>query len=782
MTSQKTIYLDIEGMTCTACSSSIERALKRNKNIENAEVYLLDKSSKITFNSEAVSEEDIIKTIKKLGYEAYSKNSTQNNTQTKIKQKELNNLSKINCLVKLINYKLSEYNRMIYSAILTVIIMTISMSHMIGINLPNFLSNPQNSAIIQLIIVLIVMHIGRNFFINGIKALINRIPNMDSLVALGSLSGFFYSVYLVLFKFNSLDQEHLYFEGVCTILTFIMIGKYIEYKAKNNALKHANSLLNRKEESSFRVILKNNLEDLQNAQLEKIDSKDIMIGDIVKIHPHSSIPVDGIILSDGGKIDESMLSGESIPVEKKINDKLFSGTLNGDCVIFMKATEIAKNSTLSKIESLVSKSLKSKAQIAQLADKISLYFVPGVIFLAICSFIFWWIAKDFETALIFFATTLLISCPCAFGLATPMAVLFSNAKANKMGIFFKNAQSLENASKAHIMLFDKTGTLTKKNLGISKIYNFSNFTDNEIIEIAQKVEEESSHIVAKAISAYKNLNPNKIKIEIIESKTISEGIICKIKINNETNIIKIGSYKMFSSDLIAPHDIKQEGILVYISLKAQSNIEDMKLKNANEERLIGALILIDELKDDALYSVQELKNMGFEIKILSGDNVQNVERIAKILKVEFKGNCTPEDKLNIVQEYQKMGKKTIMIGDGANDAAALSNSLVSIALANGSNVSMEYSDIVIFESKKNNDDINLDSVLKSIKISKNTLNIIKQNLGFAFLYNIICIPIAMGFLTPIGINLNPMFAALAMSLSSISVVLSSMRLYYFKVN
>ncbi|RDU65887.1 copper-translocating P-type ATPase [Helicobacter didelphidarum] len=672
---------------------------------------------------------------------------------------------------------LNSKRRLLLSLICSFIVVYMSMLHdMFQAPLPYFLQDFRINASIQLFITLCVMHFGRTFYIRGLKALYHGIPNMDSLVAVGSLAGFLYSVYIFTLGFhtNQIEFLHqLYFEGVCVILSFIMLGKYIEESAKNKATKNAQNLLSHKAEKVYRILNPHTIQEKDSVlQVEEISPDFLVKGDYIRVLEHSFIPVDGIILSEQAQIDESMLSGESLPITKNQNDILHAGTLNLETTLIMRATSTTKDSTLAKIHSLIAQSYESKAKIAQLADKISGIFVPIVIALATLSGLFWFFYADLATAINFFASTLLISCPCALGLATPMAILFANARANKMGVFFKNAQSLENISKCDMIIFDKTGTLTNREFKIQKIETFLDSNDKnyctqaEILRITASIENTSTHIIAQSVCKSTKDLP---LYPIIQSQSIlNQGMKASITKDSKNLDFILGndsfmrSYPLKNVSQLDSQESSKEGIYIYL---AQFNREE------GLYILLGYILLEENLKEDSQNLIQSLQKMGFTCEILSGDNENNVAKIAKVLNINYHAQCTPQDKLNYIKQLQAQNHKVIMIGDGTNDAIAIAQANVSIVMASGSEMSLEYGDIIYFNQ-------NLSHIADSITLGNSTLRNIKQNLGFAFLYNIICIPLAMGTLSGLGIVLNPMMASLAMSLSSISVVSNATRLYY----
>ena len=679
-------------------------------------------------------------------------------------RKSMQETTQQNILQKLNHYiehtLLNDKRRLIFSIILSLVIVYISMLHdMFSLPLPQILHNPIYNGLTQLFITLCVMHFGRSIYFHGLKALFALRPNMDSLVSVGSLSGFLYSCFSLAQMLKDIEN-HLYFESVCVILSFIMLGKFIEENAKNKAINNAKSLLQRQSEIALKII---NPHDIAALKTEEISPYNLQIGDYIHILPHSFIPIDSILYSNESHIDESMLSGESIPIKKEKGMQLFAGTLNLDTPIIARVSHALSDSKISKMQSLLEQTLESKAQIAKLADRISLIFVPLVMLLAACSGIFWFIYENLESAMLYFSSTLLISCPCALGLATPMAILFANARANHFGIFFKNAQSLESLSKTDYVVFDKTGTLTKRDFSLHSIFLKENISENELLRIASSIEISSNHIIAKAIcESFHNKSSDTQLYKQLDSKHyMNAGIESKLLIDSKERVFLIGNAKLLKDR--AGLSVETNSIKGCVCVYVAEIMQDRAI-------LLGRIYLAEALKPYAQEMITMLKTGGFQCEILSGDMKENVSYIADILGIPYKAECLPEDKMRYIESLQEKGHKVIMIGDGANDSIAIAKADLSLVMASGSEVSIEYGNIIYFRD-------DLLGIVEALHLGRKTLHNIKQNLGFAFLYNIICIPIAMGIFSPFGVMLNPMLASLAMSLSSISVVGNASRLY-----
>lgn len=772
------VRLQIEGMRCASCAASIEDALKKRFSIHSANVYILNHTASIHFDSKQCSTEDIISSIEALGFKASivaDPTFKVQLAQTTLEQKE-NLKSQIDSkaqqkgylqqLNDFIEHKLlNDKKRLALSIILSAIIVYISMLHdMLHTPLPQWLHSPIANGITQLFITLCVMHFGRNMYFHGIKALFRLRPNMDSLVSIGSLAGFFYSCFALMQGIIGAASFHIYFESVCVILSFIMLGKYIEENAKKKAIKHAKALLEKQNTTALKIV--NPLELSENSKsaikTQEVACDSLAINDYIQILPHSFVPIDSILHSQYANIDESMLSGESIPIRKEKAQKLYAGTQNLDTPIIAKVTHTLKDSTISKMQSLLTQTLESKANIAKLADRISLFFVPFVLGLAICSGIFWLIYADLQTAMLYFASTLLISCPCALGLATPMAILFANSRANMFGIFFKNAESLENLTKTDYILFDKTGTLTQRDFNIKSITLANEnacYNTSDLLHIAASIELTSNHIIAKAIcNATKDITPYK---QINSTHYINAGIESTLLIDSKEHTFLIGNARLLQerANLIVANDGTKGMVCIYLA----------EIING-KATLLGHILLEETLKPHAKEMMQELQKMGFCCEILSGDTTNNVAYIANVLQIPYHAQCLPEDKMRYIESLQNKGHKVIMVGDGINDVIAIAKADIAFVMASGSEVSIEHGSVIYFRD-------DLLGITRAISLGRETLLNIKQNLAFAFIYNILCIPIAMGILSPFNISLNPMLASFAMSLSSLSIVGNASRLY-----
>ncbi len=732
----------IEGMTCTACSSGIERSLGRKSFVKKIEVSLLNKSANIEFNENETNLDEIFKLIEKLGY-------SPKKTPTKEKKEFFNP-----------NVKL------ILAVIFTLFVVYLSMGAMLSPSLlPKSLLTINNhsnflNACLQLIGVLIVMHLGRDFYIQGFKALWHRQPNMNSLIAIGTSAALVSSLWqLYLVYTGQWSYGHYYFESVCVILMFVMVGKRVENVSKDKALDAMQALMKNAPKTALKM---------QNNQQIEVLVDSIVVGDILKVLPGSAIAVDGEIIEGEGELDESMLSGEALPVYKKVGDKVFSGTLNSNTSFLMKATQDNKNSTLSQIIEMIHNAQSSKAEISRLADKVSSVFVPSVMIIAVLAFVawliiapkldFWW---NFGIALEVFVSVLVISCPCALGLATPMSILVANQKASSLGLFFKDAKSLEKARLVNTIVFDKTGTLTNGKPVVKSVH--SNIELLELLSLASSIEKSSEHVIAKGIVEYaKEHNAPLKEISGVKVKT-GFGISAKTDYQGAKEIIKVGNREFFNP--INPLEIQENGILVFVA----------RVINEKEDELLGVFVLEDLPKKGVKEHIAQIKNLGINTFLLSGDNLNNVQKCALELGIDgYISNAKPQDKLNKIKELKEKGQVVMMVGDGLNDAPSLAMSDVAVVMAKGSDVSVQAADIVSF----NND---IKSVYSTIQLSQATIKNIKENLFWAFCYNSVFIPLACGVLYKANIMLSPAIAGLAMSLSSVSVVLNAQRLRNFKI-
>jgi len=737
----------IKGMTCASCVSAVEKAVKKLDGVSDITVNLATEQGHVIFDPEKIRISAVKKAIKNAGYDALDLDAAALEKKEELKLKELKR----------------KKNKVILSLISAVPLVYISMGHMFGAPLPSALSpevNPLMFALIQFILVLPIIISGFNFYRTGIKTLVHKNPNMDSLVAIGTGTAFLYGVYSLIriILGNYLFAHSLYFETAGVLLTFIQLGKYLEAKAIH---KTATSIRNLMQIKPKKVTLLKP----DNSEII-ISAEDVQLGDTLLIKPGEKIGADGIIISGNGSVDESMLTGESIPVTKTSDSEVFEGTLLVEGVLKIKVTKTGKDTMLSSIIKLVNDAQSRKAPIANLADKISAVFVPGVIFTAILATVLWlFFNPDFEFLLNIFISVMVIACSCALGLATPTAIIVSSGLGANSGILIKNGEILELLGKSQHMVFDKTGTLTMGKPRITDIVTVSENKGREKADsyftMAASLEKYSEHTLARAfidkakdesiiLLDVKNINP-------IQGNGI-QGII-----NNK--VIKLGkkqfvtdqSYGLPNTDR-EQKELQEGKTIVYLS-------EDNEIK--------AFFIISDPIKENSASSIKLIKKLGFSVMMLTGDQETTAGSIAKQLDInEFKSQVLPQDKIDIIKKLRSKGDLVVMVGDGINDAPALAEADVGIAVGGGTDVALETSDIVLMQE-------NIRDIPRAVILSRETMKNIKQNLFWAFAYNIICIPIAAGILHIFnGPLMNPMFAGLAMAFSSFSVVSNALRLKY----
>ena len=744
---------NITGMTCSACSAHVTKAVSKLNGVKNVNVNLLSNNMVVEYDDN-VSSSDIISAVTDAGYGAEVEN---NKSAT---QKPVNTVD-----TELAQMK----KRLIISFIFFIPVMYISMGSMVGLPQFPFFNGYEGSfnyAFTLLLLTIPVLIVNKKFFINGYKSLLNKAPNMDSLVALGSSAAFIYGIFAIyrigyglLYQNTEIVMKYrhdLYFESAVTILTLITLGKYLETKSKRRTRDAVEKLINLTPKTA--VIEKDDKEI--TVAYDEIKKDDIII-----VKPGGIIACDGIIIEGNASIDESAVTGESMPVEKGVGDKVISATINKTGHIKFRALKVGKDTTISQIISLVEEAANSKAPISKLADKISGIFVPVVIVIAVCAGLFWlYMGYSYEFALSIAISVLVISCPCALGLATPVAIMVGTGKGAENGILIKSAESLETAHHINAVALDKTGTITEGKMSVKNIQAFK-YDMNKIIQLAYSMEKKSEHPIAKAvISKAEQLNIESIDINNFTAYA-GFGISCVI--NNKNYYA--GSKKFMDSKNI---DI--------------SKISDMILPDkssapvfiSEDNEVIGIIYVSDTVKETSIEAVKGFKNQGIKVYMLTGDNKETVKYIAQEAGIDsdkIYAELLPQDKEKIIRELQDKGLKVAMVGDGINDAPALIRSDLGIAIGAGTDIAVESSDIVLIKN-------NLLDALTAVKLSHATIKNIKTNLFWAFFYNIIGIPVAAGvFYLSSGLTLNPMIAAAAMSFSSIFVVTNALRLKFFKV-
>lgn len=744
---------DIKGMSCAACSARIEKAVSKLDGVENCSVSLLTNSMAVDGKESA---ESIINAVKAAGYEAYLK-------EEKSKKTSLSSSDSFSAQKQEIK---TLKNRLISSLIFLCFLMYISMGHhMLGLPLPALLSeNHAAQGLMQMILCVIIMLINQKFFISGFKSALHLSPNMDTLVALGSSASFLWSVY-VLFKIilangdmNIISQysSEFYFESAGMILTLITVGKLLEAISKGKTTNALKELIELKPQYAY--IEKNGTE-------QKTPIENVKTGDIFIVRPGDKIPTDGIVIEGNSSIDESMLTGESIPVEKSIGDEVCAATINQSGYLKCKALRVGEDTALSQIIKTVTDATLTKAPIARIADKVSGIFVPTVIIISLITMVIWLIiGQEFSYSLSRAISVLVISCPCALGLATPVSIMVGNGVGAKAGILFKTAASLENAGKTQIVALDKTGTITHGTPKVCDVITASNIEESELLSLAYSVEVKSEHPLAKSIVDYAQ-ERNISAIESVNFEAVS-GYGVKAQIEG---------YEVFGGK---PDFIKEKAV---IPIKIERQYQELSDKGktplffAKGNILLGIIAVSDTLKEDSKSSIKALHDMKIKTAIITGDNTRVASNVAKMIGADsVYAEITPNEKQSIIEKLKADGK-VCMVGDGINDAPALVGADIGMAIGAGTSVAIDSADVVLMNNS-------VSDVVSAIKLSRATIINIRENLFWAFIYNIICIPIACGVFSGLGITITPMFGAAAMSLSSFCVVTNALRLNLFKIN
>lgn len=725
------VILKIDGMSCSACQTALEKYLNKQEGIIAASVNLVLAQALIEYDDN-LTLNDLNNFVSKAGYKSlgiYNELEDKNTDENK--------------------------RYLIIFAFLVIALMYISMGHMLGlpvIPILNMKDYPINYAITLLLFTIPFLIFGFDIIKSGINKLFHRNPNMDSLVTIGVLSSTIYSLInlALIIKGKTMSVEQLYFESTAMIIYFIKLGRYIDRKSKEKTKEAIKELV---QITPNHALLKD------KAGEKKVTIDEVKKGDILICKTGMKIAVDGVITKGETHLDESFITGESVNIKKKLNDKVIAGSINIDGYIEYKADRIGKDSTISEIVRLVIEASNTKAPIQKLADIISSYFVLAIILIAIVTLVMNLIlGLSFNDAITSFVTVLVVACPCALGLATPLAVVVSEGKAAKQGILIKTSEALENAHKIDTVIFDKTGTLTYGKLKISQINNYSKYSDKELIRIVASLENNSTHPIATAFKDY--VDENKMTLEKIDKFSNITGIGLEGEIKKKK--FYIGNNKLLTKlDIANKYDkienkLAQEGnSIVYViegkSIIALFGVKDIIRKNAKD-------------------TIRRLQNMNKKVVMLSGDNETTANIIASSLGIKKTiANCLPQDKEKYIKELKKAENMIMMVGDGINDAPSLTSADIGVSVNSGTDIAADSSDVILM-----NDD--LSKIINLLNISKKTIRIIKQNLFWAFFYNVCMIPIAIGLLKPLGISLTPMFASLAMTISSLTVAFNSLRL------
>lgn len=726
----KKVILSIDGMTCSACSNGLEKYLNKQDGIKNATVNLVMTTASIEYDDN-LKLQDLNKFIKEAGFQSLGIVNLEDDKNK-------------NSILPFILYGL-----------LALILMYISMSHMWHLPVIPFLhmmKYPSNYSICLLLLTIPFLIYGFDIIKSGIKNLIYKMPNMDTLVGIGVISSFLYSLFGVVMVVNGNIEyiENLYFEGVAFVIYFMKLGRFIDKNSKEKTKDAIKKLV---------TITPKMAKVKTDDGIKEITIDEVKKGDILICATGDKIAVDGEIVKGESHFDESFITGESKPISKKIKDKVIAGSINYDGVIEYKAEKIGKESTISEIVNLVVEATNTKAPISLLADKISSYFVPTIIVISLLTFIICLLLGiPFNESLTRFVTILVVACPCALGLATPLALVVSEGACAKNGILVKSSETLELASKIDTIVFDKTGTLTNGILNISKIYNYSDYDDKKLLSILGSIEQNSTHPIAKGIMNYIEEKNIKLEQEFKVESLAGKGI--KAIYNKNT-------YYACNSKIIDELKIKNAYHDVEKTLASDGNSIVYIIEN---KKIIGLVGIKDTVRTEAKKTVNQLKNLKLEVIMLTGDNEETANRIGKELGIDnIIANVAPKEKANVMKELKNNNKKVIMVGDGINDAPSLTIADIGISLSSGTDIATDSSDVILMSN-------NLIKIIDLFKISKKTLTNIKQNLFWAFLYNICMILVAMGILLKFGIAINPMIACISMICSSLIVTLNSLRL------
>ena len=741
--SVKKVSISISGMTCTACAAAIEKSEKKLEGIEKAEVNFANETGNFDYNPDKVSISDIKEKIVEAGYKPLDVDM-----KDEEKEKIYNNE------IKVLGIKF------IVSLIFAIPLLYIAMGHMMGMYIPEFINpdyNAGNFAIAQIILVIPILIAGNKFFTRGFKNLIKRSPNMDSLIAIGTSAAVLYGLFAT---YKIFQGEHhysmdLYFESAGVIITLILLGKYLEAKTKGKTSSAIKKLIGLQPKKALIIV--------DGVEVEVL-IEEIKEGDTIVVKPGEKVPVDGVVSKGTTSIDEAMLTGESLPVQKKQGDKVIGGSINKNGSIEFQATKVGTDTMLSQIIKLVEEAQGSKAPISRLADTISGYFVPIVIVIAILSGVIWYIAgAGLIFSLTIFISVLVIACPCALGLATPTAIMVGTGKGAENGILIKSGEALETTHKIDTIIFDKTGTITQGKPVVTDLITENN-QELELLKYAASTEKGSEHPLAEAILNHaKEMNTEFLNVEDFENIP-GFGIMTKI----EGNTVFLGNKKLMVKNNIETSHFDKS----FDRLSDEGKTVMFLSKN---DKLLGLVAVADTVKENSKRAIEELHGMGIKVVMLTGDNKKTADYIAKQVGIDdVIAEVLPNEKSDAVKFYQDKGDFVAMVGDGINDSPALAKANVGVAIGSGTDIAIESADIVLIRS-------DILDVVNAIKLSRATIRNIKQNLFWAFAYNTLGIPFAAGIFYALGgPKLNPMLAALAMSLSSVSVLLNALRLKFFK--
>lgn len=739
------ILLPISGMTCASCVRAVERAIGKLEGVNEVSVNLATEKAKVVYDSSKTRISEIKNAVEKAGYKALDIETGDEADSNKAdKDMAIKNL----------------WKRFLISAIFTAPLFYIAMGHMMGLPIPNIinpLSNPLNFGIIQLIFVIPSIIAGYKFYTVGFSRLIKREPNMDSLIAVGTSAAFLYGIYAIIKIINGNTEyaQDLYFETAGVIITLILLGKYLESVSKGKTSEAIKKLMGLTPKTA--IVIHEDKEMI-------IPIEEVEVGDIILVKPGEKMPVDGIVVEGRTSVDESMLTGESIPVEKNPGAKVVGGSINKNGTIKFKATKVGKDTTLAQIIKLVEEAQGSKAPIAKMADIIAGYFVPIVMAIAVIAGLAWFISgQSLVFSLTIFISVLVIACPCALGLATPTAIMVGTGKGAEYGVLIKGGEALEVTHKIQTIVFDKTGTITEGKPVVTDIITTGMLSEPELLQLSASAERGSEHPLGEAIV-------NKAKERKLELLNVDGFVAIP---GHGIEVVLQGKKMLLGNKRL----MDDRNIELNLQIESDKLAEEGKtpMYIAIDGQLAGIIAVADVMKPSSKKAIEALHNMGLEVVMITGDNKRTAEAIAKQAGIDrVLAEVLPQDKANEVKKLQAEGKKVAMVGDGINDAPALAQADIGIAIGSGTDVAMESADIVLMRS-------DLMDVPTAIQLSKRTIRNIKQNLFWAFAYNSAGIPIAAGLLYMFGGPLlNPMIAAGAMAFSSVSVLTNALRLKRFK--
>ncbi|HEL9634376.1 TPA: copper-translocating P-type ATPase [Streptococcus suis] len=740
----------IEGMTCASCAMTVEKALGKLEGVEEVSVNLATEKATLRYNRDLQNPTSLVKAVEEAGYQLIRPDEVEEMVDKGPSREE------------------NLWDRFVWSAVFTLPLLYIAMGPMLpwgGLPLPALFHQPLVYAISQVILLIPILYIGRSFFTKGFKTLLQGHPNMDTLIAVGTgaalVQGLLMVAFLLMGKEVAMHGHHpeLYFESAAVILTLITLGKYFEARSKGQTSEAIKKLMD---------LAPKTAQVLRDGQEIQVPLEEVVVGDILIVRPGEKIAVDGVVVQGQSTVDESMLTGESLPVQKMEGDSIFGGTLNQQGAITMQATKVGRDTTLAQIIRLVEEAQGSKAPIAKLADQVSAVFVPIVMCLAVLSGLAWLLLGQHSWifSLSITISVLVIACPCALGLATPTAIMVGTGKGAENGLLFKSGQAIETLQGVNTIVFDKTGTITEGKPQVTDIHLLSDKNREQVLQLAASSEQFSEHPLAQALLHAAQTE----QIDLLPATDFQALSGRGLSVTIAEQSIYLGNERLMREKEI---DLSQ-GRAVAEAFARQAKTPVFL---ANQEGLLAVIAIADKVKDTSRQAIQALQAMGLEVVMLTGDNEKTAQAIAREVGItQVVSQVLPDDKANQVKLLQEQGKAVAMVGDGINDAPALAQAHVGLAIGSGTDIAIESADIILMHS-------DILDVVKALKLSQATMRTIKQNLFWAFAYNVIGIPIAMGLLHVFGGPLlNPMFAGAAMALSSVSVVFNALRLKRVNIN